>query len=146
MSYIHKFPDKTVAIPCDSFQNQVPGTDGFNAERTSADLFFSILKTALKTKRKSAQKDANGSFRKMPYDVFSEKILTSGKAMVETREKATQAMPDDMNGSDAVEAEILDILEPLCADETNGFVAHQTILNPHSDHTIRIDRVENLKL
>ena len=58
--------------------------------------------------------------------------------------KAMQAMADDMNRSDTVEAEVLDDQEPSDAAKTNGTVVHQTIVNQYGDHPVHIDHVENL--
>ena len=104
------------------------------------------MKTAAGAKRKSAPKDAKGGTGKKPYDVFSEKILASGKAMADAWGKAMQEMADEMNGSDTVEAEVVDDQESSGAANTNGTVVHQTIVNQYGDHPVHIDHVENLKL
>lgn len=146
VSYIHDFSDETVASLCDSFRDQLPDIDSFNAGRQLADLFLSILKTAAGTKRKSAPKDAKGGTGKTPYDVFSEKILASGRAMADAWEKAMQAMADDMSRADTVESEVVDDQESSGAANTAGAVVHQTIVNQYGDHPVHIDHVENLKL
>ena len=146
VSYIHEFSDETVASLCDSFRDQLPDIDGFNAGRQLADLFLSIVKTAAGTKRKSAPKDAKGGTGKTPYDVFSEKILASGRAMADAWGKAMQAMADEMSGADTVEAEVVDGEPSSGAADKNGSVVHQTIVNQYGDHPVHIDHVENLKL
>ena len=146
VSYIHEFSDETVASLCDSFRDQLPDIDGFNAGRQLADLFLSIVKTAAGTKRKSAPKDAKGGTGKTPYDVFSEKILASGRAMADAWGKAMQAKADDMSRADTVEAEVVDDQESSGAANTNGTIVHQTIVNQYGDHPVHIDHVENLKL
>ena len=146
VSYIHGFSDETVLSLCDSFRDQLPDINCFNAGRQLADLFLSILKAAAGTKRKSAPKDAKGGTGKTPYDVFSEKILASGKAMADAWGKAMQVMADEMSGSDTIEAEVVDDQESSGAANTNGTVVHQTIVNQYGDHPVHIDHVENLKL
>lgn len=146
VSYIHEFSDETVLSLCDSFRDQLPDINCFNAGRQLADLFLSILKAAAGTKRKSAPKDAKGGTGKTPYDVFSEKILASGKAMADAWGKAMQVMADEMSGSDTIEAEVVDDQESSGAANTNGTVVHQTIVNQYGDHPVHIDHVENLKL
>ena len=146
VSYIHDFSDETVSSLCDSFREHLPEIDGFNAGRQLADLFLSILKNAAGAKRKSAPKDANEGAGKTPYVVLSEKILASGRAMADAWGKAMQAMADDMSGSDAVEAEVVDGESSSGAADKNGSVVHQTIVNQYGDHPVHIDHVENLKL
>ena len=146
VSYIHEFSDETVGSLCDSFRGELPDIDEFNAGRQLADLFLSIVKTAAGTKRKSAPKDAKGGTGKTPYDVFSEKILASGRAMADVLGKAMQAMADDMSRADTVEAEVVDDQESSGDANTNGAVVHQTIVNQYGDHPVHIDHVDNLKL
>lgn len=140
---IHGFSDETVSSLCDSFREYLPVIDNFNAGRQLADLFLTILKTAAGTKRKSAPKDANGSADKMPYDVFSEKILASGRAMADAWGKAMQAMTDDMSGADTVEAEVVDGAESSGAAEEPAqpetkiqIIEKATVVNQYGENCV----------
>lgn len=146
VNYIHDFSDETVSSLCDSFREYLPEIDNFNAGIQLADLFLSILKAAAGAKRKSAPKDAKVGDGKTPYDVFSEKILASGRAMADALGKAIQAMADEMSGADTAEAEVVDDESSPGAADKNGSVVHQTIVNQYGDHPVHIDHVENLKL
>lgn len=153
VAYVHDFSDETVLSLCDSFREYLPEIDSFNAGRLLADLFLSILKTAAGTKRKSAPKDANDSAGKTPYDVFSEKILASGKAMADAWGKAMQAMAEEMNGSDTVEAEIVDDEEPSGAAEEPAspevnvqIIEKATVVNQYGENCVHIDHVDTFKL
>ena len=153
VSYIHDFSDETVSSLCDSFREYLPEIDGFNAGRQLADLFLSILKNAAGAKRKSALKDANEGAVKTPYDVFSEKIFASGRAMADAWGKAMQAMADDMSGSDAVEAEVVDGEEPSGAVEEPArpetkvqIIEKATVVNQYGENCVHIDHVDTFKL
>lgn len=153
VSYIHDFSDETVSSLCDSFRGHLPEIDGFNAGRQLADLFLSILKNAAGAKRKSAPKDANEGAGKTPYDVLTEKILASGRAMADAWGKAMQAMADDMSGSDAVEAEVVDGEEPSGAAEEPArpetkvqIIEKATVVNQYGENCVHIDHVDTFKL
>ena len=153
VSYIHDFSDETVSSLCDSFREHLPEIDGFNAGRQLADLFLSILKNAAGAKRKSAPKDANEGAGKTPYVVLSEKILASGRAMADAWGKAMQAMADDMSGSDAVEAEVVDGEEPSGAVEEPArpetkvqIIEKATVVNQYGENCVHIEHVDTFKL
>lgn len=140
---IHGFSDETVSSLCDSFREYLPVIDNFNAGRQLADLFLTILKTAAGTKRKSAPKDANGSADKMQYDVFSEKILASGRAMADAWGKVMQTMTDDMSGADTVEAEVVDGAESSGAAEEPAqpetkiqIIEKATVVNQYGENCV----------
>ena len=153
VTYIYDFSDETVSSLCDSFREYLPEIDNFNAGRQLADLFLTILKTAAGTKRKSAPKDANGSAGKTPYDVFSEKILASGRAMADAWGKAMQAMADDMSGADTVEAEVVDgaessgaAEEPTQPETKIQIIEKATVVNQYGENCVHIDHVDTFKL
>lgn len=153
VSYIHDFSDETVSSLCDSFREYLPEINGFNAGRQLADLFLAILKTAAGTKRKSVPKDANEGAGKTPYDVFSEKILASGRAMADAWGKAMQAMADEMGGADSVEAEVVDGEEPSGAAEDPvrsetkvQIIEKATVVNQYGENCVHIDHVDTFKL
>lgn len=153
VTYIHDFSDETVSSLCESFREYLPEIDNFNAGRQLADLFLAILKTAAGTKRKSAPKDANGSAGKTPYDVFSEKILASGRAMADAWGKAMQAMADDMSGANTVEAEVVDGAESSGAAEEPAqpetkiqIIEKATVVNQYGENCVHIDHVDTFKL
>lgn len=153
VTYIHDFSDETVSSLCDSFREYLPEINNFNAGRQLADLFLAILKTAAGAKRKSAPKDANGGAVKTPYDVLSEKILASGRAMVDALGKAMQAKVDDMNGTDTVEADVVDGAESSGADEEPTqpetkvqIIEKATVVNQYGENCVHIDHVDTFKL
>ncbi len=153
VSFIHDFSDETVLSLCDSFREHLPEINSFNAGRQLADLFLSILKTAAGTKRKSAPKDAKNNAGKNPYDVFSERILASGKAVADAWGKAMQAMADDMSGTETVEAEVVDgDVSSGAADEATPaepkvqIIEKATVVNQYGENCVHIDHVDTFKL
>lgn len=108
VTYIHDFSDETVSSLCDSFREYLPEIDNFNAGRQLADLFHALLKTAARTKRKSAPKDAQENTGTPPHDIISEKIFASGKAVADTWDKVMQAMADGASKIEGTESKDAD--------------------------------------
>ncbi len=138
---------------CRRFETYLPGINVRNVGDEIADLFADIIREAAAQKRKSAPKDANGNAGKTPYDVISEKILTSGRAMADAWGKAIQAMADDMSGADTVEAEVVDGAESSGAAEKPAqpetkiqIIEKAIVVNQYGENCVHIDHVDTFKL
>jgi len=152
-SYFDAFSDEAMLSVCGSFNPFIPSINVMNAGEELAALFAGIIKTAASAKRKSAPKDANRSSGKTPYDVFSEKILASGRAMADAWGKAMQAKADDMSGADTVEAEVVDgaessgaAEEPVQPEAKIQIIEKATVVNQYGENCIHIDHVDTFKL
>lgn len=158
-AYCEQFSDAAIQSLCDSFAEYLPNITPHNAGQELSALFALIIKDAASAKRKSTPKVAPNNSEKRPYDIISERILTTGQIMVEGLGRGMKAIAEQMESPQKTDAEAVDdeetsgaadgdnVAESTASVDTKAHVIkNATVVNQYGENCVHIDHVDTFKL
>lgn len=92
VEYIQSFSDETVLSLCESFRQNLPEIDSFNAGTQLSELFRNILKEAASQKRNRTSKGTVQKEKRSAHDELSGRVLATGKVLADTWSKAVEGL------------------------------------------------------
>ena len=99
VEYLDGFGDATIQELVTAFEPYIDDINPMNASRKITDLFLEVLRNAASSEKKKSTSKSAKTEEKKPHDIISERILASGKVLVETWGKTMETLAAEIDSS-----------------------------------------------